>query len=677
LKEVIPYPTCGDVNGPYEAPDVNNRVTDAMCGTDYVYDYSNRQSTCSGASGCNLALGTADHATCCKHTPCTFQTSWASGLPDGAFTTCSAGDFMEHGAACPIIKYGYTCQAWTCDKGTMSPVSPTCSKATSSTGPGVVLGPASSTVSCGEKFNISSADPNAVLSYEFSYSGGATTHYSQYHGADVLLPAVGADTGQVTVQASATVGGSTTWSSMTYTINCGIEDFYMNGSLLTWFANSSVSIGLHCENVTSRDCFNTTRDQTELPVPVGNQDPALPPTETCLFTGRCRGCLATDPWKAAFSYHEATVTPYGSAMWVRQNSSWDPFHLARCPIYQGSLQIRGSSLGVTLPTEVRAGQLFTLRVYVSLLSRATADHSVEVVETSGKCVFGVTQGAVDLHPHSHLQTVALSVTLSSSATQPSSRATQLVYSRCTVGGSIAIVASDPTLQYEVATYDLTSLSALDLYQAIPKYPFTTLFLEQDPALLQKGFVMELRLGVSNVPQQVVGGLVSIQLPSAQAGGTSCAISDSKSTAAAATTLSISYSMSTAGVTTPSSFYIYCSTGVSANSVTIHANQTTAGATQYSADTATVNLLPPTGCGNGTIDSDEACDDGNVVFGDGCSSTCQVEVGWSCTTGTSPPHISVFLGWGLSKNTSTCIQQTRRWGVSPEDVPLSSHLRVEL
>src|SRR3989344_2092134 len=31
------------------------------------------------------------------------------------------------------------------------------------------------------------------------------------------------------------------------------------------------------------------------------------------------------------------------------------------------------------------------------------------------------------------------------------------------------------------------------------------------------------------------------------------------------------------------------------------------------------------CGNSVVESGEQCDDGNVVSGDGCSSTCQTEV----------------------------------------------------
>ena len=35
------------------------------------------------------------------------------------------------------------------------------------------------------------------------------------------------------------------------------------------------------------------------------------------------------------------------------------------------------------------------------------------------------------------------------------------------------------------------------------------------------------------------------------------------------------------------------------------------------------------CGNGQLDKDETCDDGNSVNGDGCSSTCLIESGYFC------------------------------------------------
>ena len=45
------------------------------------------------------------------------------------------------------------------------------------------------------------------------------------------------------------------------------------------------------------------------------------------------------------------------------------------------------------------------------------------------------------------------------------------------------------------------------------------------------------------------------------------------------------------------------------------------------------LLPVTGCGNGVIDADEfeGCDDGNTAAGDGCSPTCAIEVPTNTTT----------------------------------------------
>ncbi len=36
------------------------------------------------------------------------------------------------------------------------------------------------------------------------------------------------------------------------------------------------------------------------------------------------------------------------------------------------------------------------------------------------------------------------------------------------------------------------------------------------------------------------------------------------------------------------------------------------------------------CGNGIVEAGENCDDGNLTNGDGCSSTCTVQVGFSCT-----------------------------------------------
>jgi cysteine-rich repeat protein len=36
------------------------------------------------------------------------------------------------------------------------------------------------------------------------------------------------------------------------------------------------------------------------------------------------------------------------------------------------------------------------------------------------------------------------------------------------------------------------------------------------------------------------------------------------------------------------------------------------------------------CGNGVVEGAEECDDGDTVDGDGCSSACKIERGWSCS-----------------------------------------------
>lgn len=41
------------------------------------------------------------------------------------------------------------------------------------------------------------------------------------------------------------------------------------------------------------------------------------------------------------------------------------------------------------------------------------------------------------------------------------------------------------------------------------------------------------------------------------------------------------------------------------------------------------------CGNSILEAGEACDDGNGLGGDGCSATCQIEDGWTCTAPIPP------------------------------------------
>lgn len=70
------------------------------------------------------------------------------------------------------------------------------------------------------------------------------------------------------------------------------------------------------------------------------------------------------------------------------------------------------------------------------------------------------------------------------------------------------------------------------------------------------------------------------------------------------------------------------------------------------------------CGNGTINSGEACDDGNTTNGDGCSSTCTIEtpMGTAYVNITTPGGSSGFSGQGwLPRATiETCAGNENEW-----------------
>ncbi|QSQ24588.1 DUF4215 domain-containing protein [Pyxidicoccus parkwayensis] len=60
---------------------------------------------------------------------------------------------------------------------------------------------------------------------------------------------------------------------------------------------------------------------------------------------------------------------------------------------------------------------------------------------------------------------------------------------------------------------------------------------------------------------------------------------------------------------------------------------------------------PTGCGNGNIDEGEQCDDGNATGLDGCSASCGVETGYSCTG--NPSVCAVTCGDGVKAASEAC------------------------
>ncbi len=60
------------------------------------------------------------------------------------------------------------------------------------------------------------------------------------------------------------------------------------------------------------------------------------------------------------------------------------------------------------------------------------------------------------------------------------------------------------------------------------------------------------------------------------------------------------------------------------------------------------------CGNGTREGSETCDDGDTDAGDGCSTTCRVESGYSCNTAT--PNVCTtgsVCGNGTREGSETC------------------------
>lgn len=69
-----------------------------------------------------------------------------------------------------------------------------------------------------------------------------------------------------------------------------------------------------------------------------------------------------------------------------------------------------------------------------------------------------------------------------------------------------------------------------------------------------------------------------------------------------------------------------------------------GALDYAAASSPV-------CGNGSIESGEACDDSNALSGDGCSSACAVESGFSCSG--TPSSCSTTCGDGIIAGTEQC------------------------
>ena len=59
------------------------------------------------------------------------------------------------------------------------------------------------------------------------------------------------------------------------------------------------------------------------------------------------------------------------------------------------------------------------------------------------------------------------------------------------------------------------------------------------------------------------------------------------------------------------------------------------------------------CGDGVLEMDEHCDDGNGVAGDGCSATCQPEPGWVCLSAGKACARAAYCGDGVIEAPETC------------------------
>ena len=73
----------------------------------------------------------------------------------------------------------------------------------------------------------------------------------------------------------------------------------------------------------------------------------------------------------------------------------------------------------------------------------------------------------------------------------------------------------------------------------------------------------------------------------------------------------------------------------------------------SSQKALKNLNTASICGDGIVESPEACDDGNMANGDGCSNMCTVESGWSCSGTTSICTPIAVCGNGVVESGEAC------------------------
>lgn len=94
-----------------------------------------------------------------------------------------------------------------------------------------------------------------------------------------------------------------------------------------------------------------------------------------------------------------------------------------------------------------------------------------------------------------------------------------------------------------------------------------------------------------------------------------------------------------------------STGAGGSSSTTTSDATTTSSTGAGGSGGDGGAGGSAPCGNGTLDAEEDCDDGNTVEGDGCNGACRVETGYTCNG--EPSDCVTICGDGVLAGAETC------------------------
>jgi len=281
-----------------------------------------------------------------------------------------------------------------------------------------------------------------------------------------------------------------------------------------------------------------------------------------------------------------------------------------------------------------AGQTVSLLVSASLISLPVGVLEVQVGDASGLCKIGFQPDQIS--------TSSMALQIDTSIADRFQRVSSPFYVRCDFAGHFSISAKDVSGRYAPTVWAGSSSATLRLWQAMQKFPFRTVFHLDSPKFIQRGVTIELR------PTLLPIALATLKV--AISNGPGCALSQAATTAAASTATTTSIRVSAQPGNSTGRVYLQCSVGTLSTQVTVLATEE---GSSGMADEVTIRILPASGCGNGTRDNNEACDDANTIDGDGCSEACDVEAGWACMDSPSLPGVSLFLGFGEGGTTSRC------------------------